>query len=457
LLRREHQDVEVEEPLIPSISSNRLVPSWVMAPCDTRSFSTRASSHEEAHHRAVANSSRSPSSASYRAYLPLSLLVVGSIATVLVMKAYSERTASEFGARVVNFFGMDSGLCLATQVSMNFGTGIAKFDLDDGTEPIKRRCPFGSSNPEGWIHFECLSSGSWNLTEQSCYSCPSLHERFTYKDGLDRIVKLTPANHGEIRKEPCKFEDGTEFKLGSIDFQCWDGRWSHTDSTCSNSACPGGQLSMPFYGDVGEVDVEVPEGDGEHHTHCPAGSPNIAGNVRFHCEEVGEVPGDLKGKTTGKWIFDSASCEACHPTTMPLKVEEFLEEAELPAGLLGDIRTTECIFDNGHKIYPRGTINYKCDYNGWELVNVSCKTWVCPAQEVTLSMEYVSDEGESTQTEATISLPAAIDGPREENCPGTSRSPGGKILFDCLPDGTWRVHSLDCGYGEQLQESPDSG
>jgi len=91
---------------------------------------------------------------------------------------------------------------------MNFGSGLTKFDLDDGSGTIEKSCPFGSSNPGGTVRFECLPSGMWNLSAQTCYDCPELREKFTFVKGETRDVILPPGAHGDIIHEACTFLDG---------------------------------------------------------------------------------------------------------------------------------------------------------------------------------------------------------------------------------------------------------
>merc|ERR1740121_3454258 len=101
--------------------------------------------------------------------------VVGTLAVAAGGHRSRSSGISSIGSRlrkVLRLSENNETNCLGSQLSMNFGSGLTKFDLDEGNGSIVKSCPFGASNPTGKIHFECLPSGMWNLTKQDCYDCP---------------------------------------------------------------------------------------------------------------------------------------------------------------------------------------------------------------------------------------------------------------------------------------------
>mmetsp|Transcript_103947 Transcript_103947/g.298746 ORF Transcript_103947/g.298746 Transcript_103947/m.298746 type:complete len:423 (+) Transcript_103947:72-1340(+) len=377
-------------------------------------------------------------------------IALGAAAVAVIVLA-GQQPGVSLKSRTLKTLGLVERFCYGSQLSMNFGSGLTKFDLDDGSADVVRNCPFGASNPTGKIHFSCLSSGMWNLTDQSCYSCPALREKFTYVEGQERAIVLRPAGEGDKYSEQCIFDDGSVYSRGEIAFTCKDRRWQHVSTTCSKTICRAGNVSLNFYGSVGKVRLPVPGSDNFTQLACPKIAPNPQGVVTLKCKPNKDPEGD------GTWTFMNQTCQTCNPTTLKLIVEKVhRREVLLPGAITDALVEKSCIFDDGTKIYPRGIVTYMCHKNGWELQNSTCRDWVCPDQTAVMQMEYHTDGGQAMTGQATIKLKASVDGRHEYDCPQGTLKPSGKISFDCLPDSSWRVNTVACGNGEQVATSTEN-
>jgi len=371
-------------------------------------------------------------------------IVLGAAAAAVIVLA-GQHSGVSLKSRTLKTLGLVDRFCYGSQLSMNFGSGITKFDLDDGSADVVRNCPFGASNPTGKIHFSCLSSGMWNLTDQSCYSCPALREKFTYVEGQERAIVLPPAGDGDKYSEKCIFDDGTNYSKGGIAFICKDHRWQHVSTTCSQTICRPGNVSLNFYGSVGKVRLPVPGSDDFSQLACPMTAPNPQGVVTLKCKANKDPEG------AGTWTFMNQTCQTCNPTTLQLTVDKVHHrEVLLPGAITDAVVEESCVFDGATKIYPKGTVTYMCHKNGWALQKSTCRDYVCPDQTAVMKMEYHTDGGQAISGQATIKLKASVDGLFVYDCPQSTLKPSGKISFDCLPDGSWRVNTVDCGNGEQV-------
>jgi len=371
-----------------------------------------------------------------------------ALASAGVQGRYSE--IRNVSSRLRKVLRLSENICLGSQLSMNFGNGLTKFDLDDGSGTIERSCPFGASNPNGKIHFECLPSGMWNLTQQDCYDCPELREKFTYVKGETRDIILKPAAHGDVYHEECAFFDGEKhhrYKKGRLSFACHEKRWQHIGTTCSDTNCREGHVTLDFYGKVGKVHYHVPGADHIAHMPCPNKCPNPDGHVRLKC---GDIPG---GKQVGTYSFLSQSCQACNPTNLTLTLEKVHKRSvDLPAAGLHAEEERHCVFDDGAKVYAQGKVLYKCFDGGWKLWKTTCRDWICPDQTAVMKMEYTVG-GQAMTGQSRIHLKAAMNGTHEYPCPEGALDPDGTVSFDCLKDKTWRINTVNCGNGIQVHEA----
>lgn len=278
-------------------------------------------------------------------------------------------------------------VCEPMQFALNVGSGVQKYDLSEGYDPVEHRCPFGSLNVNGTIVFNCSTQG-WQIGRHNCYHCEGVELTLELEQNgqvHEYEFDLEFGHYSDKYTKHCKdikFKDGKVFPYGEVAFTCGTRReWELVRSTCSTRRCPD---SWVYVKTDEKEETKAIIGKGEEGTLVDVNCPGGSGVMKFNCTENSNELDKSGGKLWFWQLFENG----CQGDTKFPTVEGF-----------------------------------------------------CPGRTATINATNYWAPAQSSVKQVHIN--PGLEGTHMYPCP-TGMGNDGTIEFDCRSDGIWSLRRMNC-------------